>query len=542
MEIIVACPKCNYELHLPSRDLLGRKGKCPGCAHKFIMEEPKKPAPEPAEPRPAKSKSAAPPSSEARITEEPPVESAENDDVTTYDSGKTRAEPLPAPTAQEFKQLQDPAPAPKSKAQPTKGKGPAKERDSSEVEAELDGTDSAEVPAELWEMIPTSESKPPPAADSRPANEIVARCPCCHAAVDFRRDDDLRDFPCSHCGQSFSLIHPEASPEALGMPAQVGNYSLQKQPRIGVGPFGNVYRAKDGQSGDSIVIKVARGDQVSEEEMPKFLANLKSVMQLMHPSIATLKELDEVDGRVYLVSNLATGIDLSEYLTGRPGRQLTIREVASTCALVASVLHHAHRFGVVHGNLKPSNIRLDGNLKPTLLDFGLANRQSSARLTGNGRVVGTASYLAPEQLPETRREPDAQTDVFALGVIFYELLTGRRPFPGRGADLFKQIAAGSPPPPRAVNSQIPKALDIICMKCLQLKPKDRYQSAMDVYKELRLYLEDKPIHTKPPGLVTRLSRWCRRKPGMAIFLTGVLLAIAGAGFVGWKLWQDGGFS
>ena len=540
MEIIVACPKCNYQLHLPNRELLGRKGKCPGCQHKFIMVEPKTDVPAPPKPAskpepPAKKKLPAEKKPQPKPREEP----WEQDDLTVYSSGKTHADPspLPAPLDSDFLELQD-------QDEADDGRG----RDRAEA-ATLDGSeagdlsdDSELVPDEIWEDMFESPSEPA-LSDIQPPKDVVARCPNCHAGADFRRDDDLRDFLCPHCETSFSLIHPESPPQALAMPDQVGTYTLQKQPRIGIGPFGNVYRGKDGDSQQSIVIKVSRGDQVSPEEMPKFLATLRSVMQLKHPNIASLRELDETAGRVYLVSSFVSGIDLSEYLVGTPGRKLTIRETASLCALVASVLHHAHKFGVVHGNLKPTNIRLDGNQKPYLIDFGLANRQASVQPTGNGRVVGTAAYLAPEQLPGNRREPDAQTDVYALGVIFYELLTGRRPFPGQGAELFKQIAAGGPAPPRSINSQIPKPLDTICMKCLEADPRDRYQSAMDVYKELRLYLEDKPIQTKPPGMFTRFGRWCRRRPLMAgMLLTFLFLTIAGAGFIGWRIWQEGGFS
>ncbi|MCA9071954.1 MAG: serine/threonine protein kinase, partial [Planctomycetaceae bacterium] len=297
--------------------------------------------------------------------------------------------------------------------------------------------DSAAVPEDFWnddsdETLAAHSSSIPSMASS---GDTVARCPHCHVAVAFRQDEELRDCHCERCGKNFSLIHPEAPPDVIAMPAEVGVYQLQKHPRIGVGPFGNVYRAKDGQSQDPIVIKVARGDQVSQSETEKFLAMQRPVMQLKS-HIAKLYELDTADDRVYLVSSFVSGVDLSEYMAGTQERSLSIREVASLCALIATELHHAHKFDVVHGNLKPSNIRLDANQKPYLLDFGLNHRQNAVQVTDNGRVVGSAYYLAPEQLPGTDREPDAQTDVFALGVIFYELLAGRRPFDAEGAEVF----------------------------------------------------------------------------------------------------------
>ena len=536
MQITVACPNCRYELHLPSPDYLGRKGKCPQCAHKFVMEKsqasgsaqagpepPAKPQPKPKPPAPAKQQ---------------PKPARTEDKKTVMDSGRTRRDstPVPAPLDADFKQLRDP------------DSGDADEPVDSPTEfQEFPGqaSDSAPIPEGFWDGIVT----PPPTTDSQIAAatsqrsavfDVAARCPHCHFGVEFRREEELQDFLCPHCANRFCLIHPEAARAALEMPKQVGSHPVHKYPRIGVGPFGNVYRAKDGQSQEAVAIKVARGDQVTEAERESFLTTLRLVMQLKHPNIATLHEVDCAQDRVYLVSSYINGIDLSEYLTGSPQRQLSIREAASTCALIASVLHHAHKFGVIHGNLKPTNIRLDGDLKPYIFDFGLAHRERAVQITGNGRIVGQAAYLAPEQLPPNRRNPDVQTDVYAMGVIFYELLTGRRPFPGQGPELFKKIAKGLPPSPRSIKSTVPKALDTICMKCLEVDPRDRYQSAMDVYKELRLYLEDKPIHTRPPGIITRITRWCRRRPIMAgMLLTFICLALLGAGFIGWRIWQTG---
>jgi len=556
MPITVVCPQCQYELHLPSSDFLGRKAKCPGCEHKFIMEKPKPENSKPAEPdvpkTPASKADAKP---KAKVSPKPkpkqqpestPAGPTENDDLTVYSSGKTQSEPSPIqpPKDVEFQRLQEPSGTPAKedpKAETSESPtldgstpSPLGKTDDSESDSEL-------VPEGIWDDI--IEAPPQAPASEKRSRETVARCPHCHAGVDFRQDADLQNCLCPHCESRFSLIPPDASPKHLAMPDKVGIYSLKKHPRIGVGPFGNVYRAKDGESQDPIVIKVSRGGEVNEEEMSKFLAMLRSVMQLKHANIAAVRELDQADDRVYLVSRFITGIDLSEYLLGTPGRQLSMKEIASLCALIASVLHHAHKFGVVHGNLKPTNIRLDGNQRPFLLDFGLANRKNHVQVTGDGRIVGTASYLAPEQLPGNLREPDAQTDVFALGAIFYELLAGRRPFPGQGPELFKQIAGGGAPHPRSLNPDVPKTLDIICMKCLETDPRDRYQTAMELYKELRRYLENKPIQTKPPGLIKRIGRWCRRRPVLGgMLLVFLLLTSAGAGFLGWRIWQTGGFS
>ena len=268
-------------------------------------------------------------------------------------------------------------------------------------------------------------------------------------------------------------------------------------------------------------------------------------MQLRHPNIVTMHEVDRAGDRVYIVSDFVPGIELSEYLTEGSERTLSFREIAGLCAEIAGGLHHAHRFDVVHGNLKPSNIRLDADLQPYLMDFSLNNRRGAFAMTADGRIVGNAAYLAPEQLPHAEGRPfaDQLSDVYAVGVILYELLAGRKPFSGEGREILKQIAQGGPPSPRSVNPSVPKPLETICMKCLEIQPRDRYQSAMDVVKELRRFLQDLPIQTKPPGMLARIGRWCRRRPILfGMLLTSTLLGAAGAGFIGWRIWQTGGFS
>ncbi len=528
MEITVACPECAYHLHLPSRDYLGRKGKCPQCGHKFVMQEfhaaasPPKPGspPKPASPKPEKP----------------------------ADTGKTRFEPapLPEPSAADFETLKDPGPVgrkPKAEGKKTSPKAGA---------SPADPKDSAPLPEDFFEDVATSEDTESSASGHGSSHQSrielgghAARCPRCHRVVPFHKPGDLTDLACPHCESRFSLVHPESPAEAVAMPAQVGIYQIQKQTRAGVGPFGIVFRAKDGQTKKPIAIKVSWGDKIEESEFEEFLTALRSVMQLRHPNIVTLHEVDRAGDRVYIVSDFVPGIELSEYLGESSERKLSFREIAGLCAQIAGGLHHAHRFDVVHGNLKPANIRLDADLQPYLMDFALNKRRRAIAMTADGLIVGNAAYMAPEQLPhaEGRTEADQLSDVYAVGVILYELLAGRKPFPSDGGELLKQIAQGRPPGPRSVNPSVPKPLETICMKCLEVHPRDRYQSAMDVVKELRRFLQDLPIQTKPPGMLTRIGRWCRRRPILfGMLLTFTLLGAAGAGFVGWQIWQTGGFA
>jgi hypothetical protein len=520
MEIIVPCPQCHYELHLPTKELLGRRGKCPQCQHKFeLREKPAatkpvskpaakpevtKPLPKPEAVKPAKPPKPAPPPKKPRIG----------------------TMPVPIPGDEDFKNLEDPD---------------FGQDDSGLIDPD-DPSDSAPIPAGIWDDLETDEPgrKPPGTGSSFHSSgvfDVLARCPHCHVGIDFKRDVELQDYGCPRCRNRFSLIHPETPPQALAMPQQVGTYILQKYPRIGIGPFGTVYRAKDGQTQEPVAIKVSRGGLVTVPERERFLAKLKLIMQLKQPSIATVHEVGSVEDRVYIVSSYVGGVDLSEYLLGLPERTLSMREVAMLCAHIAGKLHHAHRFGVIHGNLKPTNIRLMPDQNPCLFDFSLNDREFGLQMTENGRIVGTAAYLAPEQLPGQRREPDAQTDVYALGAILYELLTGQRPFAGEGEELLRQIAKGSPVPPRAIRPEIPKPLETICLKCLETHPKSRYQSAQDVAKELRLFWEDKPIQTPPPSVLTQFGRWCRRRWILAgMLFTFLILATLGACYMGLRLW------
>ncbi len=304
MEIIVACPNCNYELHLPSRDFLGRRGKCPKCEHKFEMQE-KQAAPKPAIPKPEVSK----PIPKPEVSKPEKIKPAKP-------PGKPRSDsvPVPAPGDEDFRNLEDPDFA-----------------DESDVSDRDDTSDSALVPAGIWDDIET-EAAPAPGPGSSysrsGAFDALARCPHCHAGLDFKRDVDLQDSTCPRCRNRFSLIHPESPPEALEMPKQVGAYVLQKCTRIGIGPFGTVYRAKDGQTQEFVAIKVSRGGIVSQQEREKFLAKLRLVMQLKQPNIATMHEVGSALDRVYWSAVTSTGLISPSICSGLPERTLPLREMA----------------------------------------------------------------------------------------------------------------------------------------------------------------------------------------------------------------------
>ncbi|HXG12876.1 MAG TPA: serine/threonine-protein kinase [Gemmataceae bacterium] len=306
-----------------------------------------------------------------------------------------------------------------------------------------------------------------------------------------------------------------------------GKYELLGE--LARGGMGVVYRARDSVLGRIVALKMIRPEvPASSAELVRFSREARAEARLSHPHIVPVYDVGEHQGQCYFTMKLVEGGSLSQHrdrFTADP------RAAVALVEKVARAVQCAHDAGILHRDLKPSNILLDENGEPLVADFGLAKvLDASAELTQTGQVLGTPAYMAPEQAAGRTGEISARTDVWALGVILYELLTGRRPFPGQGRDqVISQILTTEPAPPRQLRRQLDPALEAVILKCLEKDPAQRYTTAQALADDLGRWLRGEPPLAQPRAWPIRLARAARRQPtvilGLAFTLALAVLAV-----------------
>ena len=318
-----------------------------------------------------------------------------------------------------------------------------------------------------------------------------------------------------------------------GQTFDFGDYELLDE--IARGGMGIVFRAKQKGLNRIVALKVILAGQfASEEDVQRFQSEAEASAILQHRSIVPIYEVGQYEGRHFFSMGFVKGVTLSDMVRADP---LLGREAAEIVAIVAGAVAFAHQHGVVHRDLKPGNILVDGSGQPHITDFGLAKRaDTESELTGTGQVIGTPDYMAPEQASGLNHMTGPRSDIYSLGAVLYFALTGRAPF--HAASMMKtlqQVIEEEPIPPSRLNASIDADLETICLKCLQKDPMARYQTAAELEADLQRYLNLEPIEARPIASAARVWRWCRRNRGTAI-LSGslaaltVMLAILGPAF------------
>jgi WD40 repeat protein/Flp pilus assembly protein TadD len=336
-------------------------------------------------------------------------------------------------------------------------------------------------------------------------------------------------------------LRPHEAPEAGG---SFGDYEILAV--LGQGGMGTVYRARQRLPQREVALKVIRGDRLERLGVTlhdEWLARFQREAQLIaalgpHDNLITLYEWGHWRGQAYFTMPLLTGGSLAERLRPHQGESQEAaaarraREQKHSARLVAQVargVYHAHQRMVLHRDLKPGNVLIDADGRPIVTDFGLARHLQPQEQVSASGIIGTASYMAPEQARASREAVSVAADVYSLGAILYELLTGSPPFRGDNEmETLLQVLQQQPVPPRALNPRLEGDLETICLKCLEKEPGRRYASAAALADDLENYLASRPINARPVSLAGRARRWCRRNPVLAAAGAVVLATFATA--------------
>ncbi len=289
------------------------------------------------------------------------------------------------------------------------------------------------------------------------------------------------------------------------LPLQFGRFELQSL--VGRGGFGAVYRAYDPQLDRHVAVKIPhRGAFETETQLNRFLREARAGGRLHHPNVCPIYDVGQWEGYHYIVMAFIEGSPLSKFI--RPGKPLDCKSAAKIALKLASALDHAHELGIIHRDLKPSNILIEDKRKePVILDFGLArDYMRDPSQTQSGQVFGTPLYMSPEQARGVSAEVGPKTDIYSLGVVLYEMLTGQTPFSGSMGEVFVQILTQKPTAPSRIHPGVDRTIEAICLRAMDREPRQRFATMRDFGKALKDYLTASDESVSPPKELTSTAR------------------------------------
>jgi serine/threonine protein kinase/Tfp pilus assembly protein PilF len=358
---------------------------------------------------------------------------------------------------------------------------------------------------------------------------------------------------CRKCGATVPTDSPEescgacllevalSSDEGLGVadpgtalltPMDFGDYELLEQ--IGRGGQGVVFRARQRSLNRTVALKIINlGQWATKAHVKRFRREAEAAASLDHPGIVPIHEVGERDGSCYFSMKFIEGGQLDEVVRHSP---VSIRQAVELIAKVARIVHYAHEHGILHRDIKPGNILLDANCEPHLTDFGLARLlETESSVTHTLDVLGTPSYMAPEQAVGNNAAVSSATDVYGLGAVLYQLLTAQPPFAGGTTyETIKLLLDTEPRQPRLLNPKVDRDLATICLKCLEKDPQRRYASSLALAEDLECWLKHEPIRARSTGPFTRGRKWLRRNPATAISVVSLVALAAAIAVIVWK--------
>lgn len=361
-----------------------------------------------------------------------------------------------------------------------------------------------------------------------PSDAPKGLCPRCLFRLGFEPD-----FVCSDVSETQPA---EVSSEAAAIASEpklgtFGDYDLIEV--IAEGGMGVVYKARQRGLNRLVAVKMIRRAHLARpRDIERFHREASAAARLQHPRIVAIHETGEIGGQHFYSMDYVPGCTLAALVREHP---LSPRSAAAILKTVAEAIHYAHEHGVLHRDLKPSNILIDRQNQPNVTDFGLAKLlEESTDMTLSGQVFGSPSYMAPEQAAGRSHAADVRADVYALGAILYEMVSGRPPFKADTSfETLKLVVTTEPVPLRLLNPGLPRDIETICLKCLEKEPARRYQTAQMLADDLCRFLEGKPVHARPLGWFGKICRWARRNPRLA----GMTMNELGRGIRAWFGWR-----